>query len=163
MKSRLLVNLALAVLLAGLGLFAWLRPGPATAPEYRLSDLAPAAVQRLTIGRPGQPDLVLQKRGADWHVIAPYAARADNQAVAHVLALLSAVGTQHFPADDPARFALDKPLLRLRLNKQEFVFGTQHPVSGEQYVATGDTVYLVSPSYLADALRLAADPAGTKP
>lgn len=153
MKSRLLVNLALAALLLGLGLFAWLRPGPATVPEYRLSSQVPTAVKRVTISRPGQPDLILEKTAAGWRLTAPFAAQAENRAVEAVLALLSAGSQKRFPADDPARFGLDQPMLRLTMDGQAFVFGTQQPVSGEQYVATGGTVYLVSPRYLADALQ----------
>jgi hypothetical protein len=153
MKSRLLLNLALAAILVALGLFAWLRPGPAPHPEYRLSTQAPDTVRRMTISRSGQPDLVLERTATGWRVTEPVAARANDQTVNGVLRLLSATSRKRFPAADPARFGLDNPILRLTVDGQEFVFGTQQPVSGEQYVAAGGAVYLVSPRYLAAALQ----------
>ncbi len=153
MKSRLLVNLVLAAILVALGLFTWLRPGPGPHPEYRLSTQTPATVRQMTISRPGQPDLVLEKAPSGWRLTVPVAAQANEQTVNGVLRLLSATSQRRFSAADLARFGLDNPIACLTVDGQEFVFGTQQPVSGEQYVATGGVVYLVSPRYLAAALQ----------
>lgn len=157
MKSRLVLNLALAALLLGLGLFAWFHSKTAPQPAYRLSAQAPATATRIVLSRPGQPELKLEKGPSGWRLTAPFAARADSPAVDRLLTLLAATSTRRFPADDPARFGLDQPMVRLAIDNQEFIFGTQQPVTGEQYVATGGSVYLVASRYLADALQPATN------
>lgn len=162
MKSRVLVNLALAVLVAALLLLAWIAPKPAQQAELRLSGLSAAEVTRIGIEKPGQAPIALEKSAAGWRLVAPFPARADTQAVDRALELLGATASQRFPARDLGRFQLDRPLLRIRLNDQEFSFGTQNPITGGIYLATRGHVYLISPRYLSAALRMPADFASRK-
>lgn len=157
MKARLLLNLALAALVMVLALLVWLKPRPAAQPEFRLSALAAADINRIAIEKPGQSAIVLQKKPAGWRLSAPFAARAEGEAVGRVLEILAATSAQRFPASDLARFQLDRPLLSLTLNDQEFSFGTQNPLTGEVYVMTNGGVYLVAPRNLASALKAPAD------
>ena len=157
MKSRLVLNLALAALLLALGLFAWFHSKTAPQPAYRLSAQTPATVNRIVLSRPGQPAVKLEKGPSGWQLTAPFAARADTPAVDRLLSLLAATSARRLPADDPARFGLNQPMVQLSINSQEFIFGTQQPITGEQYVATGSSVYLVASRYLADALQPATN------
>ena len=157
MKSRILLNLALAALVAVLILLVWLKPKPMARTDFRLSTLASASINRIAIEKPGQPTIVLQKNPAGWRLIAPFRARAETRTVGRLLETLAATSLQRFPATDLGRFQLDQPLLRLTLNDQEFSFGTQNTLTGEVYVATGGSVYLVAPSYLAHAMKMPAD------
>ena len=50
-----------------------------------------------------------------------------------------------YPATDLARFELDQPFARVTVDDQVFAFGMVNAITNEQYVLTGDTVYLVSP------------------
>ncbi len=157
MKSRILLNLALAGLVVALALAAWFGAKPAAQAEFRLSTLSAAGITRIAIEKTGQPAIVLQKSMNGWRLSAPFTARADGETVGYLLETLSATSRQRFPVADLGRFQLDKPLLRLSLNDQEFSFGTQNPLSGEVYVATSGGVYLVAPYYLAHALKTPAD------
>lgn len=157
MKSRILLNLALAALIAVLILLVWLKPKPMAPTEFKLSTLASASINRIAIERPGQPAIVLQKNFAGWRLSAPFQARAEGTAVGHLLEILAAASLQRFPATNLGRFQLDPPLLRLTLNDQEFSFGTQNTLTGEVYVATHGGVHLVAPSYLAHAMKMPAD------
>lgn len=157
MKSRILLNLALAALVAALALVIWLKPKPMAQMEFKLSTLASASINRITIERPGQPAIVLQRNPAGWRLSAPFQARAEATAVGRLLEILAATSLQRFPATDLGRFQLDPPLLRLTLNEQEFSFGTQNTLTGEVYVATNGGVHPVAPSYLAHALKMPAD------
>lgn len=157
MKSRILLNLALAGLVAVLILLVWLKPKPAAQVEFKLSTLASANINRIAIEKPGQPAIVLQKNPAGWRLSAPFQARAEGAAVERLLEILAAASPQRFPATDLGRFQLDQPLLRLTLNDQEFNFGTQNTLTGEVYVATNGGVHLVAPGYLAHALKMPAD------
>ncbi|MHB1619981.1 MAG: DUF4340 domain-containing protein [Sulfuricella sp.] len=157
MKSRLLLNLVLAALVAVLILLVWLKPKPAAPLEFKLSTLASASISRIAIEKPGQPAIVLQKNPAGWRLSAPFQARAEESTVGRLLETLAATSLQRFPATDLGRFQLDPPLLRLTLNDQEFSFGTQNTLTGEVYVATKGGAYLVAPSYFAHAMKMPAD------
>ncbi|MDD5329839.1 MAG: DUF4340 domain-containing protein [Sulfuricella sp.] len=157
MKRRILLNLALAALVAALALFVWLKPKPAGPAEYRLSTLSAADIGRIAVEKPGQAPIVLEKHPSGWRLAQPFPARADGEAVARVLETLAATSAQRFPAADLGRFQLDRPLLRLSLGGQQFSFGTQNPLTGGVYVATGGNVFLIAPRHLAGALRLPAD------
>ena len=157
MKSRILLNLALAALVAVLAVLVWLKPRPAVPQEFRLSALASASIDRIIIEKPGQPAIMLQRNPAGWRLTAPFPARAEGTAVERLLEILAAASRQRFPATDLGRFQLDPPLLRLTLNEQTFRFGTQNTLTGEVYVATNGGVHLVAPSHLAHALKIPAD------
>jgi len=157
MKSRVLLNLALAALVAALILLVWLKPRPTTQTEFKLSTLASASINRITIDKPGQPAIVLQGNPAGWRLSAPFQARADGAAIGRLLEILAATSLQRFPSTDLGRFQLDNPLLRLTLNGQEFSFGTQNTLTGEVYVATNGGVHLVAPSYLVYSMKMPAD------
>lgn len=157
MKNRLLLNLALAALVIVLALLVWLKPKPAAEAEFRLSALPATTIDRIAIEKPGQPGIVLLKTVAGWRVSAPFSARAEGSAVGRMLEVLSAASSQRLPAADLGRFQLDRPLLRLTLNEQEFSFGAHNPLTGEVYVATNGGVHLVAPRYLAQALKTPAD------
>jgi hypothetical protein len=157
MQSRNLLNLALALLVAGLVLFVYLRPAPQVAAQLDISNLDAGQVTHVVIQRPGQAELALQKRAGQWFISAPFRARADNLRVEKILKILSAKSAQSFAATDLARFGLDRPLLQLTIDGQTFAFGTQHPLTNEIYVATQGRVYLLPPSHFASASASAPD------
>lgn len=153
MKSRLLHNVILALLVAGLALFLLLKPEKAGPQKFRLSELQAGAVTRLTLAPTQRETIVVEKQGGEWRMTAPFAARADGNRVLSTLEILQAQSEARLPAKDLEKFELDQPFVRLKVNEQEFVFGGRQPVSNQIYVATGGHVYLVSPTYLMDAAR----------
>ncbi|MDD5240323.1 MAG: DUF4340 domain-containing protein [Sulfuricella sp.] len=157
MKARIWLNLGLAALVIGLASLLWLKPKPAVQPEFKLTTLAGAGINRITIEKPGQAAIVLQRTPSGWRLSAPFTARADEEMVKRVLEITAATSLQRFPATDLGRFQLDQPLLRLTLNGQEIRFGTQNPLTGDVYAATNGGVYPIAPRYLAHALKIPAD------
>jgi hypothetical protein len=153
MKSRLLHNLILALVVAGVALFLIFKPEKAGPQKYRLSKLQASTVTRLSLAPTNREPIVLEKSGDTWRMTSPFAARADDQRVAATLDLLQAQSESRLPANDLAKFELDKPFVRLRANDQEFVFGGRQPVTNELYVATGGYVYLVPATFLIDLGR----------
>lgn len=146
MRRVLWLNAALAAVVAAVALFAYLRPqsGPR---EYALSPLAPAQVATIRIERPGTAPIRLERRGEDWFVSEPFAARAEAASVRRLLEIAEARSAHRLEASDLARFGLDPPEARLVLDDRSFGFGLVNPVSHEQYVLAGDAVYTVSPRY----------------
>lgn len=166
MKSRLLHNVILALLVAGLALFLVFKPEKAGPQKFRLSELQAGAITRLTLAPTNREPIVVEKHGDEWRMTAPFAARADGHRVLAALEILQAQSETRLPAKDLEKFELDTPFLRLKAgdqsHEQEFVFGGRQPVSNQIYVATGGHVYLVSPTYLMDAAKGPGDFASKK-
>ena len=151
MRRRLLLNLFLLTLVIALALIIYLKPQPTAAPELKLSSLTPAAATEITLEKPGQPALTLRRQNTQWRIVAPFQARADSAKVDELLSILAASSAQRLEAANLARFELDKPRLRLTVNQQSFSFGMFNPLSHEQYIATQNSVYLISARYFAMA------------
>jgi hypothetical protein len=158
MKRSLWLNAALAAAVAALALFVYLKP-PSDA-DYRLSTLPAAAVKRIELQIRGRPPVVLERKESDWHMTAPHAVRADAFQVQALLAALGASSRERYPATGLARFDLNEPYARLALNDEVFGFGAVNEMTREQYVMSGNNVYLIALRYGAalpkDALQLAS-------
>ncbi|CAG0955690.1 hypothetical protein MTYP_00447 [Methylophilaceae bacterium] len=149
MIKRWLVNLGLLVLIGGIVAFLYWRPqpendGPAV---HEISALKLADFSRVSVEFPAKAPVVFEKIDGYWHIAQPYKTRADQMSVQRILSIVAATSQEKFPADDLARFGLDQPKLKVRLDDEEFLFGTYNPVSGEQYVTYKDAVYLVATTY----------------
>ncbi len=141
MKSRIWLNLALLLAVACLASLLYFKSLGNAPNEFRLSTLQAGDIKRITIDKPDA--LTLEKRGHGWYITRPYVARANAFQVERLLEILSVTSKQRFPANDLTRFDLDQPQERLTLGQQTFSFGALNPLTGEQYVATADNVYLV--------------------
>ncbi|MBT9612858.1 MAG: DUF4340 domain-containing protein [Burkholderiales bacterium] len=157
MNSRLWVNLALALAVVALAWLVFFKPEPTDSSKHKLSSLAPASINEITITPAQRPRVVLEKHSGNWMVTEPYAARADAARVESLLGLLTAESGQRFAAQDLARFELDHPLARVKIGAQEFTFGGVHPLTNQLYVLTQGVVYLISPVYFVDVAKQPTD------
>lgn len=153
MKSRWLVNLVLLLLVAGIVTFLYVRPQPEEQGQknHEVSTHKLADFSRIRVEFPAKAPVVFEKVDGYWRIAKPFSARADQMSIQRILSIVAATSQEKFPATDLARFGLDKPKLRLRLDDEEFLFGTYNPVSGEQYVAYQGAVYLLPPAYAESA------------
>jgi hypothetical protein len=97
------------------------------------------------IERPGQAAVVLQKQNGAWRMRQPFAARANPERLQRLLDFLHARAERRLPAENLARYDLDKPLLILTFDDERFLFGPTAPLDGRQYIANGAYVYLLDP------------------
>lgn len=154
LARRWLLNAVLAVVVAGVGLFAWYRAAyPPTDVKPRLTDLKADAVQKIEITRPQQPVVRLERADAGWRMTAPIAARADSFAVDSLLHILQAPVDADFTLADEnlTRYGLEPPQLVVRYDAATVSFGDRHPLKDERYVKFGSTVRLVPGQYYAQA------------
>ncbi|MDR5170757.1 DUF4340 domain-containing protein [Methylobacillus flagellatus] len=149
MRSRWIVNLVLLLLVAGIVAFLYLKPQDQEeqAATYEVSSLKLSDFDKLSIEFPAKAPVVFEKTDGFWYLAQPYAARADQVTVQRIVSIVAGTSREKFSAEDPARFGLDNPRLRIRLNDEEFIFGLYNPVTAEQYVAYKDSVYLLSGLY----------------
>jgi hypothetical protein len=156
MKLGWVVNALLLIGVLGLGAYAWHKDRQPKEPGYKLSALRVAGVKKIEVAPRGAPGYTLEKRGETWFLIAPIEARAEQSQVQRMLGLLSAASKEKLAATDLKRFDLDPPALKVSMDGQSFSFGGTNPLSQEQYVGTGDGVYLVS-AYYASLVPRASD------
>jgi hypothetical protein len=147
MKSKVLVNLVLVLLLTGLVLYAFFRPKEQSDPGIRLTQLKRNEITGITVERRGSPAIELQKRDGGWRISAPLQTRADPIQVDRLTDIATATAKHKLPPGDSGRYQLDPPQVRLTLNDQAFAFGRINDVTNEQYVATAGAIYLVAPFF----------------
>ncbi len=149
MIKRWLINLGLLLLIAGIVTFLYLRPQPEVeGPKlHEISSLKLADISRVQVEFPTRAPVSFEKIDGYWHLTQPYKARADQPTVQRIMSIVAAVSAQKFPTTDLAKYGLDQPKLKLKLDDHEFLFGTYNPVSSEQYVAHQNAVYMLDPTY----------------
>jgi hypothetical protein len=151
MGARAWLNIWLAVALAVLVWVVWQEPGHAPKPTAKLTALAPAAINQVTLVN-SSGTLELAKQDGHWRLQAPMAVAANPVRVEDLLQVASAESRSRFPAagKDLAPFGLAKPSITLRLNDTELRFGTTTPVDQQRYVQIGDTIHLIDDQYSFD-------------
>jgi len=149
MKSRWLLNLVLLLLVAGVALALYLVPKQkgAAPDKVAVSSVDPASIGKISIEFPAKAAVVLEKQDSRWFLSQPYKARASHEVVGQILSILTATTEEKLPGDDPSRYDLDHPVLKLHLDGEEFVFGTINPLDGRQYVGYHGAVYLLPSSH----------------
>jgi len=148
MKLGWIVNVLLLAAVIGLGAYAWHKGNQPKEASHSLSTLSPSAVTKIEVTRREGASYALEKRGASWFLTSPLEARADQLQVQRLLDLLAATSKEKLVATDLKRFDLDPPAVKITIDNQVFSFGTTNPLTQEQYLATGGSVYLVSSYYL---------------
>lgn len=147
MKSRLLVNLALALLLAGLALYAYVGTRQEPAPPPKITTLEVEEITRISVEHRGKPAIKMEKRAGDWHLTTPLTTRADGYQVDRITDIVNATSKKQMSATDLSEFDLLPPQITVMLNDQTFSFGRINDITNEQYLAVGDVVHLVAPLY----------------
>jgi hypothetical protein len=143
-----IINLLLVIAVAALALYAIYRPDKDEGAQHKLTGLPASAVKRIVIEPNGQSAIELVRRTEGWVLVKPIEARADRTQVDRILELLSAQSREKLDATDLARFDLDAPALKVSFDEHMIAFGTTNPLSQEQYVRSGDNVYLLGSHYL---------------
>lgn len=146
MNPRWWLNLGLATVIAGLAAILFFKPGvepPAVKPA--LSTLAADTIQTISVERPGQPPIVLEKTGAHWRLTAPLSARANSFRVDSLVRVAAAESESRLPLTETAlaQYGLAKPLLGVRFNGELIQFGAMHPLKSQLYVRYQDNVHLI--------------------
>jgi len=151
MKNRWLLNIGLALLVGVLILLVLYKPGAGKEAQGKpLTTLSADGIQHVKLVRPKQPEIVLEKIGEDWRLLAPRQARANNYRVNELLRLASMRVDTSFPAvaAELGKYGLDHPLAALFLNDDEIRFGGMHPLASQLYVLHDGQVQLVPASVL---------------
>lgn len=154
LRRRWWVNAALLGIAAALAAFCVYQRAPQrtdTGPP--LTALVIQQVARVQIERPGQRAIVLEKRGEDWHLTAPFAARANRFAVENLLRVAQARRALTLDAGDLRPYGLVTPQARLRLDGETIELGALHPFHHQVYVRYWGAVSLIPATALTAVVR----------
>lgn len=145
MTRQARVNLALALLAAGLALFVWLDQRPPAQAPAAITGLDPKRIQRVRILRP-DAEILLQRATDGWRMEKPQEAPADGAQVEALLAIAAAYSLERIPApaDRLAEFGLAPPSVTLDLDQLRIEVGGTQPVSHQRYLRIGDTIHLIN-------------------
>jgi len=150
LRLRVLVNVVLLLLVAGLAVFIWLDPwGQPPPAEEKLSAIDPTRVVRVRIEGPKREPIELRRASAVWRLVVPLSLPANENRVAALLGLAAAKVHDGFRAEgnDLKEFGLEPPKARVLLNDHEFLFGDTESLNGWRYVLYGPDVHLITDAY----------------
>ncbi|WP_430233071.1 DUF4340 domain-containing protein [Nitrosomonas communis] len=156
MHSHSWLNLIMFVTVMALAAFLYIKPSLQEEESYKISSLAAEAVQHIRITR--EDTLIeLSRSGNRWQMREPVQGRVNDVKVERILEMLSATSQYLLPPVNLSRYGLASPVLELQVDQELFSFGDLAPITGEQYLATRQQVFLISPRYAATLPVLPTD------
>lgn len=150
MNSRVILNLVLLLVVAGLILVVYFQPGvkKETKPDALLS-IGPTDVNHIEIIPASKDAITFARKGSEWRIVSPVDARANTFRINSLLRLTQTPIRKQYdvaPAD-LAKFKLDKPLGVIQLNDIKIAFGDSESLNHYRYVMVDGKVYLITDSY----------------
>ena len=141
-------NLGLLLLILGMGVLLWWRPGSQQALFPPITPIDPASVQSIRIYQKNRPLMLLKRQGDQWLSL-PDGQPADPEWVSKLLHISQLPSLQRFAQGDadPARYGLAPPLYTLELDGYLLEFGSISPLSQLRYLRFGRTIHLISDGY----------------
>lgn len=142
-KSRVLINILLLALIAGLGALVYFRPGLQSPPDTRLTRIDPDSINNIEIEN-GRGNIRLVRNDTGWR-LPELGLAADDFQVGILLDLLSAHSERRYPRDDidPEAVGLAPPQATLRYNDYRILLGKTQPLQKLRYVQYEDQVHLI--------------------
>ena len=151
LSQRLLVNLLLIVLLAGLA-YAGFHFDPENVGESNptISEINPDEVHHIEI-KSGDLQLRLQRSAQGWDLESPINWPAHDSNVARILSILNFQTSALADAADVdlSQLGLQQPQASIRFNDTLLLFGTTNNIGERRYVMLDTTIYLLPDVHLA--------------
>lgn len=130
----------------GVLIFLYFRPQSQDSHDYPIitNSVATATTLRI-VSKHGE--IVLEQRNDHWYITKPLRARPDAEKLEAIEKILTVKSQQRFPLVNLARYGLEPPYLELFVDSKRLAFGGFAPITNQQYVASGDAVYLIAPHF----------------
>lgn len=157
MKSRLLLNLVLLVIIVVLGALAFFEPGKKKADNTPLAAVDENALSSITLKN--KDTITFEKKDGHWRLAAPFQAPANEIRVRQLIDIAKSNVEVEYPVqgEDLAKFELDKPQATLTLGSTTLVFGGSDPINMRRYVRAGDKLDLVNDNFFHHLTASATD------
>ncbi|WP_434111739.1 DUF4340 domain-containing protein [Methylocaldum sp. GT1TLB] len=157
MKSRLILNLALLIVIAVLAAVAFFEPGKEKPETTPLAAIDENALTAITLQN--KDAITFEKQNGHWRLTKPFYAPANDIRVRQLIGIAEANSEAQYPvsADDLPKFELDKPKATLILDATTMKFGGSDPINMRRYVQIGDTLHLVNDDFFHHLTASATD------
>jgi hypothetical protein len=146
-KKRLLLNLTLLIIVAGLISFIVTREADegesyATLYDKSIGDDA----KEIIIHVEGKDDVLIELEDEIWSVVKPSKFVADKDKIRHLFTLLSENAERNYPSEgkDLASYGLDKDRLSISFNGVKMLFGKLNEITEKRFILKADRIYLIS-------------------
>lgn len=146
MQRRTLVNVVLAGIVAALAAIALLQPGRSPPPAPRpIASIDAQTVRTITIERPDQPDILMERDEGNWWLHAPLAGPANPVRIDTLLELPATrtVTRLEIQPGELGRYGLAPPRASVSYDDLTIDVGDTQPLDGRRYVRVGTSVFLV--------------------
>jgi len=147
---RWVLNLALLVLVGGLGALAWWQMQQPAAQPDTLLRLTRGDITRVTITRElgsAPPEVIrLERAGERWRMLEPKQVDANATRISQLFTLLDETVTASYDAagKDLKQYGLEPGSASLAFNAETVVFGAENPISRKRYLLHDGKIKLVS-------------------
>lgn len=146
MRSRLLLNIALLVLVALLGYYAYTTHQQQNQADaaYQLTALSADEIEHIII-RHNQRIVELRKGAGRWRMLQPIDIDANSFRIDTLLKLLNTVSHADYEAAELTleTYGLSEVITSIQLNDIAIEFGDTNPINNFRYVRIGDRVHLI--------------------
>lgn len=149
-SRRLLLNVALLLLVAGLGALAWWKSSqPEKLPETLLNLTRADITQVLITRHPGAgtaDSIRLQRQGNSWRMLEPKQADANPARISQLFTLLdeSVEASYDAAGKDLKQYGLEPGEVSVAFNNETLLFGAENPISNKRYILVGGKLKLAS-------------------
>lgn len=147
---RWVLNLALLVLVGGLGALVWWQMQQPLAQPDTLLRLTRADITRVTITRElesATPEVIrLEREGERWRMLEPQQLAANATRISQLFTLLdeAVIASYDATGKDLKQYGLEPGIASLAFNDEVLVFGVENPISRKRYLLHEGKIKLVS-------------------
>jgi hypothetical protein len=148
MRTRLIINLILLLIVATLVAVVLIEPGKQEEPVVPLANVEENAVDRISLQN--QESITFEKQNGRWWLASPLHAPANDTRITQLLGIAKARSEARYPIqqEDLAKFGLDKPTATLVLGNVQLSFGGSDPLGRRRYVRVADTLHLAQDNFV---------------
>ncbi len=149
MQSRLLINIVLFLIVAGLAIFLIRQDDSApTEVDVTLTTFESGSINEISIIRRDLDDIVFIKEGDQWSMQSPFVLPANPVRINTILKILQAYSYAQLDVKNVElkHFILDDPVVSLKFNETQIDFGDTSPLGKQRYVLLNETVHLINDS-----------------
>ena len=146
-KKRLIQNLLLLIIVAGLAYFVSTRKEDRGELHQTLYDESFGdEVTKIAIHVQGLKDVIIENLNNTWKVTQPEKFNADSQKVQQLFTLLSENADREYDIVDKdlAKYGLDTDKMSIRFDNVLLIFGQYNEITQQRYILKGDKMYLVA-------------------
>ncbi len=141
MRSRLLINIFLIVVLALLGAYLFIDNKEIPTPSQRLISSEREEITKISIVKNKTFEMDFTKNSVTWFITKPFRARANPEVIKLILDLSEATAIDELEKFSE-NFELNPPKYTVKLNQENLSFGGINDVTNEQYIQIEQRIFL---------------------